>query len=242
MKFKLPRQVISKNLKHIISREVKKQKTEVVRANKKNLKEVAKITQTIQLKGLPSYLICKKLPHRLGKGIFLHPQAKPILKDQVIAPYAGEIYLTKQNGETVDGSYAFIPVVNIFLTKEEQLLVDKKAQYRPNRLYSLRIDALRDGNFTRFINHSEKPNVVSHLFKVPSNPYGVIPAPVEIIYVAKKNIYPGEQLLICYEDEEKSYWGVSKIKPFAMNPKTFQLNIKSDSLRLPLYTLSSAPP
>lgn len=223
MNFKLPRQIISRSLQQIISREVKKQRTEVVRANKKNLKEIAQTTQTIRRKGLPPYLICKKLPHHLGKGIFLHPKAKPILKGQVIAPYAGEIYLTKQNGEEEDGSYAFIPLLDISLTKEEQLFVDKRSSYRPNRLYSLRIDAIKKGNFTRFINHSDKPNVVAHLFRVPPNSYGVAPAPVEIIYVAKKNIYPGEQLLICYEDEEKSYWGVSKIKPFAMHPKTFQI-------------------
>jgi hypothetical protein len=35
---------------------------------------------------------------------------------------------------------------------------------------------------------------------------------------------PGEQLLISYEDGEKSYWGVAKIKPFPMTPKTFILD------------------
>lgn len=226
MKFKLPRQVINKTIKPIISREIKKQNTELVLADKNNLKEVSQVSETIQSNGLPKHLICKKIPHNLGKGIFLHPKAKPILKDQVIAPYAGDIVLIPQNQDNEDGSYAFVPLTNISLKKHEQLLIDKTCCYRPNRLYLLKIDALKKGNFTRFINHSEKPNIVAHLFKIPANRYGVEASPIEIIYIAKKTIRPGEQLLICYEDEEKSYWGASKIKPFPMNPTTFKLNSK----------------
>jgi hypothetical protein len=224
MKFNLPRQTINKTIKKIISREVKHQNTDVIRANRKNLKEMAQISRVIRHRGLPPYLVCKKLPRRLGKGIFLHPEAPPILKNQVIAPYAGEIFFIAQNQDMTDGSYAFVPLSNISLSKEEQQKIDPASRYHPRRLYSLKIDAFKKGNFTRFINHSEKPNVVAHLFTVPSNPYGVIPAPIEIIYIAQKTIHPGEQLLICYEDEEKSYWGVSKIKPFPMTPKTFHLN------------------
>lgn len=224
MKFKLPRHVLNEKIKPIIDREIKKQKTELVRINKDNLKEVAQVLKSIESKGIPKHLICKKLPHNLGKGIFLHPDAKPILKDQVIAPYAGEICLIPQKADDGDGSYAFVPLENIFLKKQEQLLVDKTSAYRPGRLYALKIDAIKMGNFTRFINHSEKPNIVAHLFKIPANHYGVETSPIEIIYVAKKKIFPGEQLLICYEDEEKSYWGVAKIKPFPMNPKTFRIN------------------
>jgi hypothetical protein len=224
MKFKLPRQILNKEITPAIVREIKKQNTELVRANKNNLKEVAQVLKSIESKGIPNHLICKKLPHNLGKGIFLHPDAEPILKDQVIAPYAGEICLIPQKGDDGDGSYAFVPLENIFLKKQEQRLVDKTSTYRPGRLYSLKIDAMKTGNFTRFINHSEKPNIVAHLFKIQPNRYGVETSPIEIIYIAKKKILPGEQLLICYEDEEKSYWGVAKIKPFPMTPKTFRIN------------------
>jgi len=60
--------------------------------------------------------------------------------------------------------------------------------------------------------------------KIPSNSAGVSPAFFELVYVAKKTIRPGEQLLVCYEGEDKSYWGPLKIKPFPMTPKTFMLN------------------
>ena len=132
---------------------------------------------------------------------------------------------------------AFTPIEDICLKKEEQALFDKKRKYHPRRLYSLKVDARKKGNFTRFINHSEKPNVVAHLFAIPANVYGLKPASIEVVYIAKKNIYPGEQLLVCYEDGEKSYWGVSKIKPFYMTPKTFQL---SSSLKI--VASSSSPP
>jgi hypothetical protein len=225
MKFKLPRQIINKNLKQIVSREIKKQKLEVIKVNKKNLKEISDVSKIIRKKGLPPYLICKKLPRKLGKGIFLHPKAKPILKGQIIAPYAGNISLLPQKSDNEDGSYAFIPVEGICLTKEEQALFDRGAKFHAKRQYHFKVDASKNGNFTRFINHSDKPNVVAHLFKVPSNDLGISDMPAEIIYIAKKTIRPGEQLLICYEDEEKSYWGVSKIKPFSMNPKTFTIDL-----------------
>ena len=65
------------------------------------------------------------------------------------------------------------------------------------------IDATRWGNSARFINHSEKPNVNAELLRIPSNSYDLTPSLLEIVYVANKTIQPGEQLLVCYEDEEK---------------------------------------
>jgi len=236
MRFKLPRQIISQDVKKVISRELRKQKMTISRINKKNLKELAEISKAIKKWGLPKCLICKKLAHDVGYGVFLHPDAEMISKGQAIAPYAGEISLIPQN-ESDDGSYAFTPIEDICLKKEEQALFDKKRKYHPRRLYSLKVDARKKGNFTRFINHSEKPNVVAHLFAIPANVYGLKPASIEVVYIAKKNIYPGEQLLVCYEDGEKSYWGVSKIKPFYMTPKTFQL---SSSLKI--VASSSSPP
>jgi hypothetical protein len=92
------------------------------------------------------------------------------------------------------------------------------------RLYSVDLDADKKGNFTRFINHSEKPNIEAQFVKIPSNKLGISPGSCEVIYVAKKTIHPGEQLLVCYEGDDKSYWGALKIKPFPMTPKTFVLN------------------
>jgi len=223
MKFRLTRQLIANpNISGIISREMKKQKTSVFSASKKDLKEIAEVAGEITKRGLPKYLVRKKLPNDLGHGIFLHPKAKPILKGQVIAPYAGEVSILPQNMPD-DSAYAFAAVNDFHLPKEEQALLRDKLPFHPRRLYFVNIDGLKKGNFTRFINHSETPNVIAHLVRIPSNSFGLSQSPMEIIYYAKKTIHPGEQLLVCYEDGEKSYWGALNIKPFPMTAKTFQL-------------------
>lgn len=223
MRFKLARQFFSPELKLLASKEIKQQQIEISRASKKHLKEIAAVSRKIEKEGIPKYLVCKKLKGKLGFGIFLHPDAKPILKGQVIAPYAGVVFICPQNGSD-DTDYAFSLIPNIVLSKQEQLRLGGNLPYHPRRLYSLDLDAAKKGNFTRFINHSEKPNVEADLFRIPANPYGLAPSPLEMIYVAKKKILPGEQLLICYEGDEKNYWGVMNIKPFPITPKTFQLN------------------
>ncbi|MBS3904477.1 MAG: SET domain-containing protein [Simkania sp.] len=228
MKFNLPRQIVCQEIRGIISREMRKQKMTIPCASRERLKEIAKISKAIEQWSLPKYLVCRKLPYDLGQGIFLRPDAAPILKGQVIAPYAGEVSLVPQN-RSDDAAYAFAPLSDIHLKKEEQDFLDEKNSYHPRRLYSLKLDALKKGNFTRFINHSEKPNIVARLLSIPSNPYFIAPASIEVVYIAKKVIRPGEQLLVCYEDGEKSYWGVFDIKPFPMTPQTFQL---TSSLRI----------
>jgi hypothetical protein len=225
MKFKLPRQILQQEISKVISRELRKQQISVIRASKSILKELVEVFHHIETKTLPDHLICKKLPYNLGSGIFLHPEANPILKGSVIAPYAGEVSIVPQNDPEDDGDYVFAPLSDILLTKEEQIYFDKKCKYHPRRLYSLKLDAFKQGNFTRFINHSEKPNIVAELVSISSkNPYGLTPSPMEVVYIAKKTIHPGEQLLISYEGEDKSYWGACNIKPFPMTPKTFQLD------------------
>lgn len=222
MKYKLPRPIIEPEISKIISRELRKQKTAFPRATKAELKELAEVAKAIEESSLPPCYVCKKLPHNLGRGIFLHPDAEPILKDSVIATYSGVVSIVPQN-KPDDSCYAFDPLSDMFLEKEEQFLLAKESRYHPRRLYSLKLDAYKQGNFTRFINHSEKPNVAAHTISIPSNPYGLVPSSIEIVYFAKKTIRPGEQLLVNYEGEEKSYWGILKIKPFYMTPKTFTL-------------------
>lgn len=216
MKFNLKRQVLEEDIIKIVRRKWSHKDLDPCCLTRKNLKELADVFGHIEKWTLPKYLVRKKLKGKLGYGIFLHPAAKPILKGQVIAPYAGEVSVVPQN--QMDGAdYAFDPVTDLLLTKEEQKRFDPKNRYHPKRLYALKLDAAKKGNFTRFINHSAAPNVVAYLVSTRSNPY-------EIVYFAKKTIQPGEQLLVCYEDEEKSYWGALGIKPFPMTPRTFRLD------------------
>lgn len=223
MKFKLPRQEISKKLNIFGSKKIKLNDIYVPRAAKSLLKEVAVIAGEIQKNGLPKYLVLKKLQGKLGFGIFLHPEADPIPKGRAIAPYSGKVYLAAQNeGENSD--YTFALISDLVLTKEEHLQWDPKRKYHPRRVYSIDLDAHKKGNFTRFINHSEKPNIEAQFLRIPSNAIGLTPVPFELIYIAKKTIRPGEQLLVSYEGDDKSYWGAMKIKPFPMTPRTFRLN------------------
>lgn len=223
MRFKLARQQISEELCALASKKIRQNKIYIPTATKNHLIDIAAIGKKIQKKGLPKHLVRKKLRGKLGYGIFLRPNAKPILKGEAIAPYSGEVSLVAQNAED-DSDYIFSLITDLLLTKEEQHLLDPGIRYHPRRLYSIDLDAEKRGNFTRFINHSEKPNVEAHLLRIPANSLGLKPAAFEIIYIAKKTIRPGEQLLVCYEGEEKSYWGAKKIKPFPMTPKTFQID------------------
>lgn len=225
MKFKLPRQKISKDLLDFCSYIIKKNKVDVPRATPKVVRGLPPILREIEKRGLPPYLVLKKLQGKLGYGIFLHPKAPPILKGDPIAPYAGEIILRPENEED-DSDYTFALVSGFHLTREEQQTWDPHRSYHPRRLYSIDLDARKKGNFTRFINHSDEPNIEAHFVRTPTSPF-------ELIYVAKKKILPGEQLLVCYEGEDKSYWGALKIKPFPMTPRTFLL---SSSIELPIFS------
>lgn len=225
MKYKLPRQLDNPETRAIIAREVRRQKLYIPVASKSRLKELAEVARAIVKTGLPSYLVLKKLPGRLGHGIFLHPEAKPILRGEVIAPYTGEVVFVPQN-EMDDSPYAFEIMSKVILNRKEQMDLCNEERYHSRRHYSIHIEALKKGNFTRFINHSDQPNVVAGLFKIPTNSYGLTPSPLEVIYRAQKMIYPGEQLLVCYEGDDASYWSALEIKPIPIVPKTFTLNSK----------------
>ncbi len=223
MKFKLERLIIDDQLKEFAIKKIRQHKLSIPKASRKILKELAEVLEEIQKNGLPKYLILHKLQKGVGYGIFLHPEAKPILKGQVIAPYSGEVALYPQNqGESSD--YMFSLITDLVLSKKDQLFWDPDRCYHPKRLYSIDLDADKKGNFTRFINHSEQPNIEASFLRIPANSLGLTPAPFELLYVAKKTIRPGEQLLVCYEGEDKSYWSALNIKPFPMTPKTFKIN------------------
>lgn len=117
MKFKLPRQIVDQDVRKVIAREVRRQKIAVLRLSDKHLKELSEVSCAIKDHGLPKKFVRKKLPNSLGHGIFLHPEAEPLLKGQVIAPYSGKTLLIPQNIAD-DSLYAFEPLANILLTKQ----------------------------------------------------------------------------------------------------------------------------
>lgn len=223
MKFNLKRHEINKDLSVFCFNKIRQNKIYVPWASKEIVKGISVILQAIEENGLPNYLVVKKLRGKLGSGVFLHPKAKPINRGEPIAPYSGEVILCPQNMGN-ESDYAFALISDLLLTKEEQRQWDPTRRYHPRRLYSVDLDAQKKGNFTRFINHSEEPNIEARFVRIPRNLGGLSACSFELIYIAKKKIRPGEQLLVCYEGEDKSYWGALKIKPFPMTPKTFFLN------------------
>ncbi len=230
MKYKLARQVLSDQVVKTITRNLRAKKEKILRATTKQMKELAAVSRIIEKEGIPKYLVCKKLSGKLGFGLFLHPCAKPLVKGQVIASYSGEIVIAPQNVED-DCAYAFESLSDMKLTKEEQVIYNKKGKYHPGRLYALYIDAVKKGNFTRFINHSDKPNIEPEILTIPKNPYGLTPTPLEVVYIVKRTINPGEQLVVSYDGDDGSYWGVMNIKPFPMTSKTFRLDPSLNLIR-----------
>ena len=223
MKFKLPRIVITPELRDFLTKELKRRGEVIVKADKVTLEEMAEASKAVLSTGIPKNLVRKKLPKGLGYGIFLRPDAEPILKRQVIASYSGDFRLVPQM-RAEESDYAFAPMADITLSKKDHKRLDPHRAWHPRRLYELLIDADKKGNFTRFINHSSKPNILAEELRVPNNPYGLTPAPAEIVYIAKKTIRPGEQLLVSYEDGEETYWAVMGIKPLPITPQTFRLD------------------
>jgi hypothetical protein len=128
MKYRLQRQEIHKDLFIFCSHRIKKNKIDVPRASKKIVTELPSILKDIQKKGLPNYLVIKKLQGKLGHGIFLHPEASPILKGSPIAPYSGEVILCPQNIGN-DSDYTFSLISDLHLSRQEQKKWDPSRPY-----------------------------------------------------------------------------------------------------------------
>lgn len=223
MPYKLPRAIITKEMTSILKREIQKQGIEILKAPKTLLKQLKKIQDEVLSHETPLHLVRCKLPGALGHGIFLHPNAKPIKKDQLIGPYSGFANIVWQNEES-DSCFAFAPITDMHLTKDEQKIFDSKRKFHPARRYAFDVDADKEGNFIRFVNHSNKPNVSAHLYSVGKNDFDLTPSIIEVFYLASKTIKPGEQLLVNYEGDDGSYWDSLGIKPLKITPQTFTLD------------------
>jgi hypothetical protein len=221
-KYSLPRPCFSNEISQIIKREVDRLEIQLDELTQEQKKQLVQVIQEIQTDGIPKKFVLKKLPHGLGSGLFLHPKTSALKKGDVIGSYSGIVTLAPQNIYDDEGSYVFSPLTELLLTKEEQKLHDPKRVFSPKRQYYVKIDAGKKGNFTRFINHSYQPNVVAQLSHIEGSQLEESFA--EVVYLAKKAIRPGEQLLVSYEDGEESYWKTMGIKPFPMNAKTFILD------------------
>ena len=105
----------------------------------------------------------------IGYGVFADTDIQP---GQMIGEYAGIIKKYKPKGAQ---------------NKEEVHNESYRWKYGSDIL-----DAFDAGNFTRFINHSYNPNLEARYIKTNDN------FPAHLIYIARKPIKKGEQLLINY--------------------------------------------
>ena len=140
MNYKMPFQIPDDQIDAIVIREAKKQKLKFKSLSLQHLKALADVGGDIQKWGLPKHLLRKKLPYNLGDGIFLHPDAKPLLKGSLVAVYTGKRCIVPQN-LLEDALYAFEPLSDMHLTKQEQHFFDPRARFHPRRLYCIHVDA-----------------------------------------------------------------------------------------------------
>lgn len=141
---------------------------------------IARFTAAIKT-GYQSSLYLKYINERIGYGTFADA---PIQKDDIVGEYTGKV-IQEHTALAMPGS-------------ERTYLMALSYCYADyNWPASLYIDAKKMGNFTRFINHRKKPNVICKLI---SDGYMW-----HVILVATKHIAKDKQLFINYGD---GYWQV----------------------------------
>lgn len=222
-KYRMPQPTWDEPVRAMIERELRRQKQIIRAVSPLRFKALSKVCKEVKQQGIPSRLVCAKLPDPFGCGVFLHPEASPLKPGEVVGIYSGRVKIVPQHAPD-DSLYAFEPLSEILLTKEEQKRWDSKQAYHPRRFYSLQVDAENSGNFTRFINHSSQPNVRADLVKITRSDANLAESSLEVIYLVQKKILPGQQLLVSYDGDDDSYWSALDIQPIAVFPSTFAIN------------------
>ena len=129
-----------------------------------------------------SYLTIKKVNDKTGYGVFAE---KAIPDSFLVGEYTGIVKIAEpgrplpSGGYTTDYSWGF-PRVSTFGR-------------------DLEIDAYKAGGILRFVNHSFNPNVKAEHFQTDGK--------WRIVFIALKDIYPGEQITVDYG---KEYWSGSE--------------------------------
>ena len=151
----------------------------------------------------------------LGQGVFLLPDEQQMDKREFVGIYSGESVL-RYDTETFNGEYTF-EQINITLKKKKRKIIEELGLKPPKDAdeLTLYVDALKDGNYARFINNSSHPNIEAVVELVRGKP--------EVVYRVCRRIYPGEQLLIDYTS---SYWKPIGVTPLPIESDTYMLNKK----------------
>ena len=182
-------------------------------------KTVIRLCEDVRNLGLPKNFIIKRHP-KIGFGIFT--EDKIIKKKTVVAIYTGKYILHRiKSPERKTSLYMYgIQETIHFKPGQYKRLVKEKIlrsrkEYNPQDEYEITLDAAKEGNWARFINHSDNPNCSVELRKIEASKNNFIILPV---IIAKRDIKPGTQVTTDYG---KEYWKSCGIKKRHVKPSEF---------------------
>lgn len=163
--------------------------------------------------GMPRHLALCQISDRIGKGIFLRPDADEIPANTFVGIYSGEFQIVHKD-DLERSSYAFTVLSDLELSGWELDAVEGGRNYETNQFY-LEVEAARTGNFTRYLNHA-KAGAANMEYRYILMPDGTI----QVGLWTKKGVFPGDQLMYDYGDD---FWFTHKIVPDEVGPRTFRL-------------------
>lgn len=169
-------------------------------AKRPNLAHLSAYVKALEHEQLPFGLTVKRIPN-LGRCLFLSKTAQKIPTGTFLGYYSGKIVeysVDEQDGKNLD--YA------LFLSE----VSSTSAAF---------IDAINEGNFTRFCSHSRKANA---LFSFHAHPgHTATTSPIQLGVTTCKDIHPGEMVLVNYS---ANYWANKSFIPTHLMPTSYTLN------------------
>lgn len=150
---------------------------------------IERFTQAVKT-GYEAHMYLKYINEKIGYGVYADA---PINEHDIIGEYTGRL---------IDQETAF----QLPLEKTACLMALPDCYMGYNYPKTLYVDAMKAGNFTRFINHSYDPNVNSKLLYD-----GVL---WHVLFTAAKNVDRNKQLFFNYGS---GYWCIRGIEPIKLD-------------------------
>ncbi|MFY7842811.1 MAG: hypothetical protein ACOVOR_02215 [Rhabdochlamydiaceae bacterium] len=107
----------------------------------------------------------------------------------------------------------------IFYSIFERDLITQAARYYPTLKYFIVFLTIFPRQLSTYDKSTTSPK--SGLTNLQKNVYGLEPSLIEIVFVARKRIHPGCQLLIDYG---QNYWARLGVDPFPLLENTYRLD------------------
>lgn len=172
---------------------------------------MARLYKEVRDLGLPKSFILKKHP-KIGYGVFT--QDKMVKPKTILGIYTGKLILIRVDSEEENESlYVYGIEEEVSLTRhqynrlmKEGFIPKSRKKFDPEEKFEITLDAEKEGNWTRFINHSDRPNCAVELRKIHVCEDGYIVLPM---IISKRKIMPHTQVTTSYGSD---YWKASKIK------------------------------